>query len=134
VKIFYVALVWALVNSWLFLPTINWGIFFISWLFISAMILPFDIRDIHEKEIVTFPRLIGVQNTKYLAYLMLSASALIAIETLQPVYALAYFLTMVIAFVMVYFSEPKRNELYFSFWVDLIPFFPLFFLILLKYF
>ena len=69
-KIFYVGLTWALINAWLILPEFNWEIFWISWLFISALVLPFDIRDMKSDDVVTFPILIGVQRTKYLAYLL----------------------------------------------------------------
>ena len=47
-KVFYVGLVWGLVNSWLILPEFNLEIFLISFLFITALVLPFDIRDMND--------------------------------------------------------------------------------------
>src|SRR5690606_12830144 len=73
-KVFYVGLTWALINSWLILPEFNAEIFWISWLFITSLVLPFDIRDMDSDTVVTFPRLIGVQNTKYFAYFLVFLS------------------------------------------------------------
>ena len=61
-KVFYVGLVWALVNSWLTLPEFNLSIFLISFFFVTALVLPFDIRDMESDTVQTFPKLIGVQN------------------------------------------------------------------------
>ena len=71
IKIFHVALVWALINSWLIMPVIQWDVFFITFFLVSGLILPFDIRDMQYDTVTTFPQIIGIQNTKYLAYLLL---------------------------------------------------------------
>jgi hypothetical protein len=47
----------------------------ITWLFISALVLPFDIRDMNSDDVVTFPILIGIQKTKFLAYLLVLSQA-----------------------------------------------------------
>lgn len=129
-KIFYVGLTWALINSWLILPHFNSEIFWISWIFITALVLPFDIRDMQSDTIVTFPRLIGIQNTKYLAYVLVFIALLISIFYLKNSYSLAFFLTSIVTFVMIYFSENSNRDSYFSFWVESCSGLPMLFLIL----
>ena len=78
-KVFYVGFTWALINSWLILPQFHFTIFLISLFFVTALVLPFDIRDMKVDDVVTFPRLIGVENTKYLAYFLIFLSLMISI-------------------------------------------------------
>ncbi len=117
-KIFYVGLTWALINSWLILPEFNWPIFLISWLFISALVLPFDIRDMKSDDVVTFPILIGVQKTKFLAYMLIFISGLLSVFYLDLEFGIYFFLTVIITFILIYFSENSNQESYFSFWVE----------------
>ncbi|MCL1666084.1 hypothetical protein M2T78_17610 [Elizabethkingia ursingii] len=134
IKIFHVALVWALVNSWLIMPVIQWDVFFITFLLVSGLILPFDIRDMQYDTVTTFPQIIGIQNTKYLAYLLLFFSSLIAVFSLQPEFALCYFLSVVIGFILIYFAQPSRSDAYYSFGVETISGLPFLFHLLLKLF
>jgi hypothetical protein len=129
-KVFYVGLTWALINSWLILPHFNSEIFWISWLFITALVLPFDIRDMNADSVVTFPQLIGVQNTKYLAYLLVFISLVMTILNLELIFAVAFFLTSIIAFVLIYFSDNSKKDSYFSFWVESCSGMPFLFIIL----
>lgn len=129
-KIFYVGLTWALINSWLILPIFNSEIFWISWIFITALVLPFDIRDMQSDTVVTFPRLIGVQNTKYLAYGLVFISLIISIFYLEINYSFAFFLTSIFTFILIYFSENTNKDSYFSFWVETCSGLPLLFLAL----
>lgn len=129
-KIFYVGLTWALINSWLILPEFNSEIFWISWLFISALVLPFDIRDMRSDDVITFPRLIGVQNTKILAYFLVFISLMISIFALKTEYSLAFFLTSVFTFILIYFSENSNKDSYFSLWVESCSGLPVVFLLL----
>ncbi|SDR01120.1 hypothetical protein SAMN05421664_3103 [Chryseobacterium soldanellicola] len=117
-KVFYVGLVWALVNCWLTLPEFDLSIFLISFFYVTALVLPFDIRDMKVDTVKTFPLLIGVQNTKYLAYLMVFISCILAIFYLNSAGAIAFFLSSIITFILIYFAENKRNEAYFSFWIE----------------
>ena len=129
-KIFYVGLTWALINSWLILPTFNVEIFWISWLFITALVLPFDIRDMKSDTIVTFPRLIGIQNTKYLAYFLTFISLLLAIFYLKTEFSVAFFFTTFFTFLLIYYAENSNKDSYFSFWVESCSVMPLFFITL----
>lgn len=124
-KIFYVGLTWALINSWLILPEFNWSIFLISWLFISALVLPFDIRDMKSDDVVTFPILIGIQKTKFLAYALVFISGLLSISYLDLIFSLCFLLTTIITFLLIYFSENDNREAYFSFLVESCSGFPL---------
>jgi hypothetical protein len=133
-KVFYVGLTWALINSWLILPGFNPGIFMVSLLFVTALVLPFDIRDMKQDEVVTFPRLIGIQNTKYLAYLMVFLGCFLAIFFLKPEFSAAFFFTSALTFALIYFSEHANRDTYFSFWVESCSGITLLFLLLMKYF
>lgn len=133
-KVFYVGLIWGLVCGWLILPEIHWPIFFLSWLFITALVLPFDIRDMKSDDVITFPQLIGIQNTKYLAYVLVFSSLIISILYLQTNNSLSFFLTSIFTFVIIYFSENYRKESYFSFWVESCSALPLLFLLIFKIF
>ncbi|WP_234108598.1 hypothetical protein [Chryseobacterium sp. R2A-55] len=132
-KVFYVGLTWALINSWLILPQFHFTIFLISLLLVTALVLPFDIRDMKEDEITTFPKLIGVQNTKYLAYSLVFVSTVVAMEYLQLQFAIAFFMTSVFTFILIYFSENSNRESYFSFWVESLSGFPLLIHIIILY-
>lgn len=132
-KIFYVGFVWALMNTWMF-TNFNSAIFTISLLLISALVLPFDIRDFKHDEIVTFPKIIGIQNTKFLAYFLVFTSLILAIFNLEIRQASAFFLTSVFTFLLIYFSENHNKDWYFSFAVESCLGLPFLFSVLLKYF
>ncbi|PKF73892.1 hypothetical protein [Chryseobacterium sp. PMSZPI] len=133
-KVFYVGLVWALVNCWLTLPEFNLPIFLISFFFITALVLPFDIRDMNSDMVKTFPMLIGVQNTKYIAYALVLMSSLIGIFHLKPLYAGSFFLSSIITYIFIYFAENKRDDSYFSFGVETCSALPFLFLLIMEYF
>ena len=133
-KVFYVGLVWALVNCWLTLPEFNLPIFLISFFYITALVLPFDIRDMNVDTVKTFPTIIGVQNTKYLAYIMVFTSCILSIFYLNLSSAIAFFLSGIITFILIYFSENERNDAYFSFGVETCSALPFLFLLIMEYF
>jgi hypothetical protein len=129
-KVFYVGLVWALVNCWLTLPEFNLPIFMISFFFITALVLPFDIRDMKSDTVQTFPKLIGVQNTKYLAYILVFASIILSVFYLKIQYSLSFFLTTIFTFILIYYSKNSNKDSYYSFWVESCSGLPFLFLIL----
>lgn len=132
-KVFYVGLVWALMNCWLTLPEFDLPIFLISFLFITALVLPFDIRDMKNDTVKTFPKIIGVQNTKYLAYLLVFIASILAVFYLKFEFAFSFFLTSVFTFILIYFSENSNKDSYFSFWVESCSAFPFLFWIIYLY-
>ena len=133
-KVFYVGMVWALVNCWLTLHEFSIPIFLISFFYITALVLPFDIRDMKVDTVKTFPTIIGVQNTKYLAYTLLLISCILSAAYLKSMYATAYFFSGAVTFILIYFSENKRNDSYFSFGVESCSALPFLFLLILSIF
>jgi len=133
-KVFYVGLVWALVNCWLTLPEFNIPIFLISFLFITALVLPFDIRDMKVDTVKTFPALIGVQNTKYIAYILVFLSMMLAAQYLTFYSAVSFFLAGIVTYIFIYFSENERDDAYFSFGVETCSALPFLFSVIMKYF
>lgn len=133
-KVFYVGLTWALINSWLILNEFSWPIFFISLFYITALVLPFDIRDVDNDEVITFPKLIGIENTKFLAYLLIFVAVMIAVFCLKTQYAGSFLLASAFSFVLIYFSDNRNRDSYFSFWVEICSALPFLFVILLQYF
>ncbi|KMQ68828.1 hypothetical protein ACM39_05960 [Chryseobacterium sp. FH2] len=133
-KVFYVGLVWALVNCWLTLPEFNLPIFLISFFFITALVLPFDIRDMKNDTVETFPKLIGIQNTKYIAYLLVFVSIILSILYLDLNYSIAFFISGIITYILIYFSENERDDVYFSFGVETCSVLPFLFSVIMKYF
>ncbi|MGO4709608.1 hypothetical protein AB4Y90_10935 [Chryseobacterium sp. 2TAF14] len=132
-KVFYVGLVWALVNCWLTVPEFNFPIFFISFFFVSALVLPFDIRDMKSDTVQTFPKLIGVQNTKYLAYIFVFLACLLAVFYLKIEFAVCFFLSSIFTYILIYFSKNSNKDSYFSFWVETCSGLPFLFLIIYLY-
>lgn len=133
-KVFYVGLVWALVNCWLTLPEFNFPIFFISLFFITALVLPFDIRDMKRDTVQTFPMLVGVQNTKYIAYLLIFVSTILSIFYLDLHYSIPFFMSGIVSYIFIYFSENERSDAYFSFGVETCSALPFLFLLIMEYF
>lgn len=133
-KVFYVGLVWALVNCWLTLPEFSIPIFLISFFFITALVLPFDIRDMNSDTVKTFPMLIGVQKTKYIAYALVFISHMIGIFYLKSLYAQAFFMAGIVTYIFIYFAENKRDDAYFSFGVETCSALPFLFLLIMEYF
>lgn len=109
------------------------GCFFITFLLVSGLILPFDIRDMQSDTVTTFPQIIGIQNTKYLAYLLFFFITH-CYFFLQPDFALCYFLSVVIGFILIYFAQPSRSDAYYSFGVETISGLPFLFHLFLKLF
>lgn len=132
VKVFYVGFTWALLNAWLVFSEMDWTIFGVSWLYITALVLPFDIRDRHEDEVVTFPKIIGVQNTKYLAYLLLFLALIVGIYHIKLYFSLSLFLSVLVSYIMIYFAEDERRDAYYSFGIELCVGLPFLFSILLN--
>lgn len=133
-KVFYVGLVWGLVNSWLTLPEFSLSIFLISFFFITALVLPFDIRDMKSDTIQTFPKLIGVQNTKYIAYTFVFVACILAVFHLKIQFAISFFLASIFTYILIYFSKNSNRDSYYSFWVESCSGLPFLFLILLEKF
>ena len=134
IKTFYVGFVWAMSLVWLPLTHFNWSWFFIIFFFVSAITFPFEIRDLERDQFITLPKKIGIQNTKYLSYLFLFLSSILAINFIRLNFALAFLFTSIIAMILAYFSDRKRPDWYYSFLLESLSALPFLILILLKYF
>lgn len=67
VKSFFVGAVWALWNVWLFSATVN-----LEWMvsvgcMVSALVIPFDIRDMEADDVPTLPNTLGIRPAKWVA-------------------------------------------------------------------
>ena len=133
-KIFYVAFIWGLMNAWLTHPTPNFPIFWISFFWISALILPFDIRDMNQDHIMTFPKLIGIPKTKILSILFLLSACALSLIWLDKPYSTAMLISTGIAIPVILFTTPQRSSSYFTIVVETCSALPFLILILLEYF
>ncbi|MBS1571517.1 MAG: hypothetical protein JST62_03850 [Bacteroidetes bacterium] len=133
-KIFYVGLVWGLMNAWLSFPIFNFPIFIISFIFITALVLPFDIRDMNKDKVLTFPQIIGVKKTKILASFLVVLSVVLAYFYLSPSYFIAFLFASLPTITLIYFSENYRPDYYFSLIVESCSGLPFLFLMIMKYF
>ena len=134
IKTFYVGFVWAMSLVWLPLTHFNWSWFFIIFFFFFAITFPFEIRDLERDQFITLPKKIGIQNTKYLSYLFLFLSSILAINFIRLNFALAFLFTSIIAMILAYFSDRKRPDWYYSFLLESLSALPLFFYELTKIF
>lgn len=125
-KIFVIASVWAATGT--FLPWMNdpvypnnapWLYFLIYFIFILAITLPFDIRDIYldEAEKKTIPQRIGEMNTRILSILLLVGHLALIYLALGEWPILYTFFTGLSIFLILK-SKSDTNDLYFSFVID----------------
>lgn len=134
VKIFYVGLVWALSFGFLGLPEVNWPIIGFSFFFISALVLPFDIRDMKYDTVVTFPKLIGIKNTKLLAYFLIILANIISILFFRIDSIIALSLTSIVSCILIFFASETKTDAYFSFWIESCSALPLIIYLAIKYY
>lgn len=131
-KVVYVGFVWALVNAWLSFHYFNFPIFWISLLFVTALVLPFDIRDMNNDEMMTLPKYLGMAKTKLLAYVLVIAACFISGFYLQFKFAIAFYLTAVVTLVLIAFTKKTNHDLYFSFLIESCSGLPALFLVLMR--
>lgn len=134
VKTFYVGFVWALTLVWLPLEHFHLAWFMIIFFFVSGITFPFEIRDLERDGFITLPKKIGIQNTKYLSYIFLFLSSVLAAYFLKFDFAISFFFTSIFAFTLIYFSDKKREDVYYSFLMESLSLLPLFFYELTKIF
>lgn len=134
IKQFYIALVWIMVcvvipflfeeehfTGWLYFQKDQWLYIVTQFCFITALCIPFDIRDIEKdtsEATQSLPVVLGEQKSKYLAYALLCiyliTSYFIETKNLMEIRGLVF----VVACSVVYFSNPKRNNYYFIYLAD----------------
>ncbi len=134
IKTFYVGFVWAMSLVWLPLKHFHLEWFLIIFFFISGITFPFEIRDLERDQFPTLPKVLGVKNTKYLSYVFLIISSVLAVQFLKLHFVIAYIITLIFGIILSYFSSQKRPDWYYSFLLESLSALPFLILILLKYF
>lgn len=131
-KVFIIAFVWAGAALWLplvdqqslFKVDVFWKTL-IYFVFVLALILPFEIRDLHfdEPNLGTIPQRIGIRKTKIFGYSLLLI--FIILHLLEPLATLQVILTSLgiagLTGVLIYFSSTDQSPNYASFWVESLP-------------
>lgn len=132
IKIVVVAFCWSLVS--VIAPVLEYKItvnqdiivlFFQNLLWVIALILPFDIRDIGSDSIAlkTLPQTLGTKRTKQLGSVSILCVFLLCYFRNHPLCHLLipYGISLLISFILLLFSNEKKSDLYFSFVVESVP-------------
>ena len=97
--------------------------FTLRFLFIFAISIPFDIRDFYVDKILTFPRLLGIQKSKYLSWLSMLIFQLIILvdffnsQISMPIF-LALFFSIEFSSLVIYYTNTKRTNLFYGLLVE----------------
>ena len=133
IKIFLIALVWAWITVVLPLSgdllVLESEIIALYWeraLFIFAITLPFDVRDLlldADQEVKTLPALIGIKGTRLAASIALALGFLLASFNLakmvySPLEWGAIALSFLISYYLVYHAHEKQPDYYFTGYLD----------------
>ncbi len=133
-KIVIVALVWSgvtvllpLVNDELLINQDVYIVLFQRFLFVLALILPFEIRDLkYDKlSLKTIPQQIGIRATKILGFLLLlTFFAVNFLRNNVEIYEwIVLFLISLTTLFFLLFTKKNQEKYYCSFWVESIPVF-----------
>ncbi|MDQ3190270.1 MAG: hypothetical protein M3Q58_01615 [Bacteroidota bacterium] len=133
-KIGLIALTWTAITVWL--PIIEYRLNLLSdqtfiltlerLLFIFAITLPFDIRDMLQDkafQLKTIPLALGIERTKYLSYFTLLIFSLIAFSRV-PLLSTdikivgALVVSALIASILISIINENKREYYYSFWIE----------------
>ncbi|MCB0479011.1 MAG: UbiA family prenyltransferase [Crocinitomicaceae bacterium] len=119
-KIFWIAFVWSVTIFALTLDHFHvnredWLLLLYNFIFILAITIPFDIRDIDydEEDYKTIPQLIGVKASRILSFVLIGVAFVILSLLLQD-YSIFLSLIYGIFALLCLFSTPSRKELYYS--------------------
>jgi len=133
VKIFLIALAWGLLTVWVYglerglqAQLATWIMLVERMLFIFAITVPFDIRDLkadERAEVSTLPRILGITSAKELAYFSLGLAAiLVALQAAMGWYPWAAASGLGVSFLaaawLIRQAHAGRPDRYFSGWVD----------------
>ncbi|NEW79352.1 MAG: hypothetical protein GZ086_08000 [Gelidibacter sp.] len=132
IKIFSIAIAWAGISVFFPLYEADYQFtsavfleFFQRILFLLAITIPFDIRDVYDdsKSLKTLPQILGITNAKFLGTLLLIGFLLMDIfkENFTYIGFLIVLIISIIAGLFLWFSSPKKSRYYTSFWVESIP-------------
>ena len=142
IKIILIAFSWSavsvLIPAYIYqelLANAVWILFILNFIYIFALVIPFDIRDLEfdEPDKKTIPQLIGLKAAKYTAITLLIICGVLSFGLLKEAVFLlpAYIVSIVILFQV----NGKRKELFYAFAIDgLILLFPVSTWIIKSYF
>ena len=133
IKIFLIAIVWAWIT--VFIPALllevhYQGFIYLMFLervlFIFAITLPFDIRDLlldEEQAVKTLPSILGITATRRLAAIVLSILVLLVSTNLylgnySIEQSIGIFISVIIAYALIYFANPAKPDYYFTAYLD----------------
>jgi hypothetical protein len=132
IKIFSIAIAWAGISVFFPLYEVDYQFtsavyleFFQRILFLLAITIPFDIRDVDadSKSLKTLPQTLGIANSKVLGTLLLFWFLLLEIVKENFTY-FGFLILLIISLITalcLWFSSPNRTRYYTSFWVESIP-------------
>lgn len=133
VKIFLIALVWALVSVGLLVQeyqlawtTDVWFLFFHRFCFVFAITIPFDIRDLKydQLQLKTIPGIFGEETARFIALVVLALYELLIIlqfffgDIINISALVALLCTSVVTAYLLIRSNSEKEEFYFAFWVE----------------
>jgi len=132
-KIAMVSLVWSIVTFIIprqlnldHFSTTSLIQFIERFVFIFAITIPFDIRDVRYDKQATLPKILGVKKAKDLSLLLWSVFLVLFLwnHSLSE-QTIAYSFVIIPVFIYGLFllknASPKRDPLYYSFWIESIP-------------
>lgn len=136
-KLFVIAFVWAFTTG--FLPAIwnghnGWWWLLERFLWTMALTIPFDVRDVKldAQSIKTLPHIIGPRNSIYLAHACIWMSyALMVLVFGLPL--ISTFLLYLLFAVVIIVARAELGDLYYSFFIEGLPWFLLGLVLLLPY-
>ena len=130
IKIYWVALVWALFTVVFPFPeqmlkeVSGFGLFIHRFVFVFCATLPFEIRDFPTDSplLRTWPQRFGVTTTRWVGVaLVISAAAFVFFLGVEP--PIVTLLTHFFLVIAIGFAQPNQSQYYASFWVESIPIF-----------
>lgn len=131
IKLFLIAISWAgitvlfpLVQNYIQLRTTDYLTFLQRFLFVFAITIPFDIRDLQydKKEMQTIPQVFGVKKSKILSISILILFFLLDFIKKTPnQIIITDFIISIIAIILIYYMKVNRNKYYTSFFIEAIP-------------
>ncbi len=126
-KIHLIAISWALVSSVFILNNTNNSLLVLleKYLFVLAITIPFDIRDISidEPQKKTIPQLLGVKYARILSVFLLICSWFVCHQNSFPYYSVDFM--YLVAILLCSLARPNKSDYFFSFLIDGIPIFAL---------
>jgi len=131
-KIFIISLIWT--TSTMLLLVLEENISFspnvvfhllVRFLFVFAICIPFDIRDLRYDNIKlkTIPIIVGVSKSKFICFVSLFLIGIISIfqfwnYNLSIGFLIAIILSCIVSLIFINKSDEKKSDFFFSFWIE----------------